>query len=133
MLHKKKEKKQRRIISATQNQWDDLVSVLFKMGISVPTEEFDFELYSNSLQSLKHLKAESFNKLEADTRYKLFLRIAEVIGLHFAVKDDKLCCTYNDNMSGKDLFRFRMCTNQKTKKFNNQSHALIEQIEQIDE
>ena len=84
------EKKVKRIIDATEEQWTELVALLFKMGINVPIEPFNFELYSNSKQSMKHLKASSIHKLPIDDGIQLFLKLAHEFGIDFLSDGENL-------------------------------------------
>jgi len=91
----------KRIIDATEEQWSELVSILFKMGINVPIEPFDFELYSNSKQSMKQFKASSIHKLQLDLAVQLFYKIAHELGIQFITDGNNLMFKYN-NMSEKN-------------------------------
>lgn len=86
----------KRIIDATEEQWNELASILFKMGITVPIEPFNFELYSNSKQSMKHFKASSIHKLPIDLAVQLFYRIAHELGMKFTTDGDNLMFKCNN-------------------------------------
>lgn len=89
--------KVKRIIDATEEQWNELAGILFKMGINVPIQPFNFELYSNSKQSMKHLKASSIHKLPIDDGIQLFLRLAHELGMDFFSNGEDIGFKY-DNM-----------------------------------
>ena len=91
--------KVKRIIDATEDQWNELAGLLFKMGINVPIEPFNFELYSHSKQRMKHFKAHSIHKLLIDDGIQLFLRLAHELGMDF-FSDGEDIAFKCDNMKG---------------------------------